>query len=637
MSALLEHMDEIMVALRPREEFRPVPPTRDREAWQTVRQKTREMCVRRAEKYLGQSWPAITAADVILASRMGDARAYEGKFNYRREALAALALGEAVEAKGRFLTDIANLCFMICEESAWTAPANLRRPDGSPAYLPDIERPLLDMAAARTGALMATVLHLHRDKLREISPAIAVRIEREITLRVIDPFINVKQLEFARARGEDDMLPEGVKECLTALLLIEREDRFRWGGVKRALRLMDAYLDEMPRDGGIPGGLGAFERGVGCIMEALELICEASGGNVSFFTVSALRNVSDFIIGSHISLDYFNCAGNCPAHWDVDPNLIYRCGELLRSDELCSLGAYLMGLRGGDSRPVWPLMRAARAAIGENEMLRHDSRPPMPMDYYLRSGALLTARTRAGAADGFFISIEGGANRMGGHADAGNVTLYWNGEPVLPDLGEIEYASQLAPDERAALWETQSQYHNLPVINGCPQSMGDGFMAVEPVWEITPERTRATLDISRAYPDEAGVSSWQRTMSLTRGETPCARLWEIAEFTHDNNDVEFNFITTARPYLRPDGMELGNIRVTWELNGGHPEGRLNVKPDCEVEDLPPRHSKQYDLDGLYDKWLLEICGKPLYRVAVILRGAPQRLSVCFSFTQKRGE
>ena len=89
MSALLEHMDEIMVALRPREEFRPVPPTRDREAWQTVRQKTREMCVRRAEKYLGQSWPAITAADVILASRMGDARAYEGKFNYRREALAA--------------------------------------------------------------------------------------------------------------------------------------------------------------------------------------------------------------------------------------------------------------------------------------------------------------------------------------------------------------------------------------------------------------------------------------------------------------------------------------------------------------------------------------------------------------------
>ena len=422
----------------------------------------RRVDVRRAEKYLGQSWPAITAADVILASRMGDARAYEGKFNYRREALAALALGEAVEAKGRFLTDIANLCFMICEESAWTAPANLRRPDGSPAYLPDIERPLLDMAAARTGALMATVLHLHRDKLREISPAIAVRIEREITLRVIDPFINVKQLEFARARGEDDMLPEGVKECLTALLLIEREDRFRWGGVKRALRLMDAYLDELPRDGGIPGGLGAFERGVGCIMEALELICEASGGNVSFFTVSALRNVSDFIIGSHISLDYFNCAGNCPAHWDVDPNLIYRCGELLRSDELCSLGAYLMGLRGGDSRPVWPLMRAARAAIGENEMLRHDSRPPMPMDYYLRSGALLTARTRAGAADGFFISIEGGANRMGGHADAGNVTLYWNGEPVLPDLGEIEYASQLAPDERAALWETQSQYHNLP-------------------------------------------------------------------------------------------------------------------------------------------------------------------------------
>ncbi len=634
MSALMEHLDEIMVALRPREEFRPVPPTRSREAWQGVRQRTRESHIARAEQYLGKSYPVITAADIILFSRMGDARAFNAKYDLRREALSALCLGEVIEGKGRFLTDIANLAFMICEESTWSAPDKLRKPDGTQAYLPDIERPLLDIGAARTGALLATVLYMHRDKLREISPAIAVRIEREITLRVIDPFIKVKQLEFTRVRGEDDNLPEGVKECLTALLLIEREDRFRWGGVKRALRLMDAYLDELPRDGGIPGGIGAFENGVGCIMESLELISEASGGNVSFFTMSALCNISDFITGSHISSDMFNCAGNCPAHWHVEPNLIYRCGTLIKSDELCSLGAYLMGLREGSVPDSRPLMRALRAAIGENEMKRHDSRPPMPMAYYLRSGALMTARTRAGASDGFFISLEGGANRPGGHADAGNVTIYYGGEPVLPDLGEISYAGQMSPEERSALWETQSQYHNLPVINGCPQQMGAEFTAVEPVWELTPERSRATLDISRAYPTEARVISWQRTMSLSRGETPCARLWEIAEFVGDGNDLEFNFITTARPYLRPDGMDIGGIRMVWELSRGTSGEAVVFKPDCEVEDLPPRHSRQYDVDGLYDKWLLEICQKPLYRVAVILRGAPRRLNVCFAFTPR---
>lgn len=625
MSALLEHLDEIMVALRPRGDFMPLPPARDRDAWQSVRQRTAETAIRRAEQYAGFNWPVITATDVMLAAS-GDTRSFTPKYEYRRTALAALALGEAMEGKGRFLADIVNLCFMICEESAWTLPENMTRPDGAPMSLPDIERAQLDLGAARTGALLATVLHLHRDKFREASPLIAIRIEREITLRVIDPFLKEPELRFMRHAGEVDTLPEGIKECLTALLLIEREDRYRWGGVKRAMQIMDGYLARMPRDGGIPGGIGAFESGAGCLMEALELIGESSGGNASFFTISTLRRIGDFLVGSHIDLDYFNCAGDCPAHFRADANLIYRCGVLLRSEELRTLGAYLMRLRDGSERAPLPLMRAARAALGEAEMLRHDSHPPMPLDYYLRSGALMCVRTRAGASDGFFASLEGGINLPGSHADAGNMTLFWNGQPILPDLGEIEYARAMPPDERAALWETQSQYHNLPVINDRAQCMGEAFMAVEPVWELTPERSRATLDISRAYPEDAGVISWQRTVSLTRGETPCVRLWEIAEFDRDSSDIEFNFITTRRPNLTTSGLELGEILMTWDSEAG--------KLDYDVQELPPPQSRAYDPEGLYDKWLLELCGKPLYRMVLTRHGAPRRYNVCFTFTAR---
>ena len=84
------------------------------------------------------------------------------------------------------------------------------------------------------------------------------------------------------------------------------------------------------------------------------------------------------------------------------------------------------------------LLRGARTALGESAMLRHDARPPMPMDYYLRSEALLCARERTGSSSGFFVSLCGGANLPGSHADSGHMALYCDGEPVLPDLGEIE-------------------------------------------------------------------------------------------------------------------------------------------------------------------------------------------------------
>ena len=68
MSALLEHLDEIMVSLRPRSEFRPLPPASDREAWSAVRQKTAATAIGRAEKYVGFAWPVIYATDIMLAA-----------------------------------------------------------------------------------------------------------------------------------------------------------------------------------------------------------------------------------------------------------------------------------------------------------------------------------------------------------------------------------------------------------------------------------------------------------------------------------------------------------------------------------------------------------------------------------------
>lgn len=625
MSALIEHMDEIIFSLQPRAEFRPLPPASDREAWRAVRHSTAADALARTKGYANFAWPVICATDTMLAAA-GDARSFWPKYRYRRAALHALALAEAIEGKGRFLGDIINLCFMICEETAWTLPGNLVRPDGLRDRLADIEHHTLDMSAAQTGALLATALYLHRDKFREASPMISVRIEREITLRVIDPFLKGPRPRFERPGGEP-ALAEGVKECLVALLLTERDDQYRWRGVKQAMQMLDARMNALPSDGGIPGGMGAFEREAGCIMESLSLINAASNGSASFFTISALRCMGEFIVGNHIDLDYFNCAGDCPAHLKLDAGLIYRCGELICSEDLRALGAYLLTLGGGGVGECDTLLRSALTALNESAMLRHDARAPMPMHYYLGSQALMCARERTGSSRGFFVSMHGGPNLPGGHADSGNIALFCDGEPILPDLGEIEYARELPAGERAALWETQSQYHNLPVINNQPQSMGAEFETIEPIWELAPERSRATLDISRAYPEAAGVLTWQRTIALMRSENSCVRLWEIAEFKGDSNDIEYNFITTYRPYPSEKSVELGNVVMSWETQG---------KFEFDVQELPPPQSKDYDPEGLYGKWLLALCGRALFRLVLKQRNAPRRFDVCFKFTRSPG-
>ena len=52
-------------------------------------------------------------------ARTGNRRRYEGPYFERRSALGRLVLAECVEGSGRFLDDIINGVWAICEESTW--------------------------------------------------------------------------------------------------------------------------------------------------------------------------------------------------------------------------------------------------------------------------------------------------------------------------------------------------------------------------------------------------------------------------------------------------------------------------------------------------------------------------------------
>ena len=157
------------------------PPASDTKAWSALNQEWKEQTLCLGEQYLNFDYPHLSATDFMDFTRTGNHTRYEDRYFQKRYALNALVMAECVENKGRFMDDIINGIFSICEESAWQLPPHNSYIRDTPQLpLPDVTTPVLDLFACETGAVLATVYYLLADKLDEISPFITKRILNEL-------------------------------------------------------------------------------------------------------------------------------------------------------------------------------------------------------------------------------------------------------------------------------------------------------------------------------------------------------------------------------------------------------------------------------------------------------------------------
>ena len=117
----------------------------------------------------------------------GNRSNYEIPSLTRRMNLNALVSAEMLENKGRFIPDIVNGIWAICEESYWGVPAtnNLQKDQSG---LPDITEPIIELFDAETAALLAWTYYLLKPQLDKVSPLICQRILMEENRRFLKPF-----------------------------------------------------------------------------------------------------------------------------------------------------------------------------------------------------------------------------------------------------------------------------------------------------------------------------------------------------------------------------------------------------------------------------------------------------------------
>ncbi|MGL5546716.1 MAG: heparinase, partial [Tannerellaceae bacterium] len=87
-----------------------------------------------------------------------------------------------------------------------------------------------------------------------------------------------------------------------------------------------------------------------------------------------------------------------------------------------------------------------------------------------------------------------------------------------------------------SIWTMQSNYHNLPLINGVPQKFGAKYKATEV--EFSPSKKQFTANIATAYPEEAQVESWKRSYRLDNGGLVIKDNFKL-KTAKENNRIHF--------------------------------------------------------------------------------------------------
>lgn len=578
-------------SLLSREMWHPFPTILDRDGWNKVSPEVRNALIDLAEESLQGDWPQITATMELSFERTGDRAKTEAAYFQRRTRLSTLVLGECVTAQGKYLDQIANGLWLICEESSWASLAHLAVQKAG-IGLPDVMDPIIDLFAAETGATLSWIHYLLQASLDKISPLLAPRIQIEVNRRILDVFDRRDHPNWEGLNGRPHHLnnwnPWINSNLITSILLMEVDPARRARLALKSCRSLDAYLEDVSPDGGCEEGPGYWARSAASLLDCgTTLISAHTGKGDACLKNTYMKAAGQFIANTHIAGNYYVDYGDAHPTENPAPELLYRFGKATDDDVLMQFGSYTAHERGifagaenarrslASSGALGSLSREIAAVFASEEIRNQPQRDALVRDSWYPALGLMTARQKEGASAGFYLALQAAGNgRSHAHNDSGSFIVFHNGHPVFIDAGVGQYTKQTFSSDRYKIWTMQSAYHNLPTVNGVMQHEGRQYRAKVLEYQSTDSTTRIRVDLAPAYPPEAGIQIWKCTMTLDR----IANRILIQEEFHLQHAVPvmLSFLSMAQPTATTNSLRVGDSVLSFD----------GINLSAKIEPLP---------------------------------------------------
>lgn len=535
------------------------PPVSDRAAWDSLPGSDRWLAAGNA---VPRKVPAIPLSLWLEFTRSGNRSRYEAVYFSRRRNLCALVMAECVSDAGQFLPAIADYCWAICEESAWQLPAhNAYVRDAPQLPLPIVDRPVVDLFAAETGALLAMTHSLLGRQLDAFAPGLRARLKDEVDRRVLRPY---RKAHFWWMGSGDEPMCNWTSWCTQNVLLaaaLLKPASALPPFIEQAAYSLDCFLKDYGEDGCCNEGAQYYRHAGLTFYNALDLLCRMAPGVFdSAWQQPKIHNMAEYILNMYVGGPYYLNFADCSPVAGPCGVREYLFGKRVGSPALMALAAaHRTGVLKNDPDPDRlhhpnasegiNLYYHVQAAFAEAELLEQPAVGILPGDCWYGSVGIRVIRRGS-----WVLGIKAGCNADShNHNDVGSVTLYKDGKPLLIDVGVESYTKKTFSPQRYEIWTMQSSWHNLPEFDGVQQLPGAAYTARDV--EVLPNGL--IQDIAPAYGAVEGLGRYLRRAELSEqgltlhDETDwpgraVLTLMSVEEPAVDGDTVRFGSLAAAR-------------------------------------------------------------------------------------------
>lgn len=608
-------LQQVKTMLVPKSEWIKYPAYTNRTGWDKLTGELKEKIIKGGESCLTYTWKVVTASDYLEYERSGSRTAMENPFGSNNKAMSYLVFAELAEGKGRFINQIVNGVWYSCDMSSWVLSAHLPV-QKSGRTLPDFNEQIIDLTSAELGSFYAWVYYFFHDEFDKINPVISARLKLTIQQRILQPYMERSDYWWQALSKPGVLVNNWNPWCnfnvLTCYLLMEDDSDKLSTAIYKTMQSVDEFINYVKEDGACEEGPSYWGHAAGKLYDYLQMLSNATNGKISLFDEPMIKDMGEYISRSYVGNDWVVNFADASAKASGNAGIIFRYGKAVKSDEMKQFAAYLVKKTKGKNEfsDTRDFFRTIENIVTYDEL--NNTIPSLtshPYTWYPKTEFCYMQNRQ-----GFFIAAKAGFNNEShNHNDVGTFSLYADTIPFFIDAGVGTYTRQTFSSERYTIWTMQSNYHNLPVINGESQQFGAEYKARDVKFD--PNKKLFSMDIAGAYADTSDAQNWIRSYTLKEDALIVDDVFMLKNMRVNN---VINFLTWAEPDISKNGVVL--LQKSGTI--------LQLKYDSGIFDIKKETIPQTD------KRLTAVWGDNLYRFSLIAK--KKQLKGKYQFVIKKG-